>query len=123
MGKRIIARVTPMGAPRQTQRDRWAERPCVVRYRQFKDAMREAVGTVECGGEVNWIAYLPIPKSWSKRKKTKYAGQPHQQRPDRDNIDKAILDALFAEDCAVWSGKIEKRWDDGDGPRIELEFI
>ena len=32
--------VTPMGAPRQTQRDKWAKRPVVVRYHAFRDVVR-----------------------------------------------------------------------------------
>jgi len=39
--------------------------------------------------DVSWDAYLPMPKSWSKKKKSAMAGRPHRQKPDRDNIDKA----------------------------------
>jgi len=46
------------------------------------------------------------------------AGKPHQVRPDRDNIDKGIMDALFEEDSRVAFGQQSKRWDDGHGPRI-----
>lgn len=46
----------------------------------------------------------------------------HRAKPDRDNIDKALLDALFNDDSGIASGLIEKRWDDGNGPRIEAVF-
>lgn len=51
-----------------------------------------------------------MPKSWSGKKRAQMAGKPHQQRPDRDNLEKALLDALFSEDCAVWDGRTTKVW-------------
>ena len=36
----VIFRVTPIGKPRMTQRDRWKKRPPVVRYHAFKDQLR-----------------------------------------------------------------------------------
>jgi Holliday junction resolvase RusA-like endonuclease len=39
---------------------------------------------------------------------------PHAQKPDRDNLDKAVLDALkglaWTDDCQASSGLIEKWW-------------
>lgn len=119
--KQIVAEVVPMGAPRMTQRDRWKKRPCVLRYHAFKDALRAQVGPVPDGvNSLSWIAYMPIPKSWPKWKKKDMAGKLHDQKPDRDNIDKAILDALFKDDRKVATGRLTKRWDDGNGPRIHL---
>lgn len=113
--------VIPMGAPRMTQRDRWKKRPVVVRYHAFKDQLR-----LSCKGhpadpqEVSWIAYLPFPKSYSVKRRRDLAGCPHRLKPDRDNIDKAILDALFPNDARIAEGWIKKFWDDGNGPRIEI---
>ena len=50
------------------------------------------------------------------------AGALHRAKPDRDNIDKAILDALFTDDSGIAAGHLEKRWDDGGGPRLEIIF-
>lgn len=110
----------PVSKPRMTQRDKWKERDCVLRYRAYADLLREHVGIVECSGVVDWTAYFVIPKSWSKKKKAEHKGEPHQQKPDRDNIDKGILDALFGDDSIVWDGRMRKFWDDGNGPRLEL---
>ena len=113
--------VTPMGKPRMTRRDKWAKRACVLRYHAFRDEVKaHAKGFPEDIYRVDWIAYLPMPKSWSKKKKEEMCGKLHQAKPDRDNIDKAILDALLKEDSVVASGMIEKRWDDGGGARIEV---
>jgi len=127
----ITFQVTPIGKPRMTQRDKWAKRLPVVQYYAFKDQMQiqinQAAGLLDFfdGGNVtglSWVAFLPMPESWSKRKKAEMAGQLHRAKPDRDNIDKAILDSLFANDSGIATGHIEKRWDDGKGPRIEITF-
>ncbi len=114
--------VPPIGKPRMTQRDHWKKRPCVEHYRSFCDLLRIYVkGQLPVDTDnLSWTAYFPIPKSWSKKKQAAMAGQLHRQKPDRDNVDKAIMDALLQEDCAVARGYTEKRWDDGEGPRIEL---
>lgn len=83
----------------------------VTRYRAFRDEVRA------CGVEVPeagaWIVFwLPMPKSWSKRKRAEMSGQPHQQKPDLDNLQKALLDAIYDDDCRVWSLGAEKRWAD-----------
>ena len=118
-----VASLAPMGKPRMTRRDRWAKRPCVEAYWVFKDALRASVLPLE--GDifgVSWWAYLPMPKSWSKKKKIAMSGKPHRQTPDLDNIYKAILDALFEDDSRVYLGHMAKYWEDVQGPRIELKF-
>lgn len=127
----VIFPVIPMGKPRMTQRDRWKKRPAVLRYHAFKDQLRACLvnfphlrallesGTVH---HLSWTAYFPLPDSWSKKKKAALAGSLHRAKPDRDNIDKAILDALFTDDSGIAAGQIEKRWDDGRGARIEMIF-
>ena len=113
--------VVPMGKPRMTQADKWRRRECVVRYRGYADAIRaETEGRMEAPVSVSWVAYLPIPPSWSGAKRRAHMGQPHKSKPDRDNIDKGILDALFEADACVASGVLVKRWEDEKGPRIEL---
>jgi Holliday junction resolvase RusA-like endonuclease len=112
----------PMGKPRMTQRDKWAKRPVVLRYRAFADHARASapIDLPPFPESVSWTAYLPLPDSWSQKKKGAHAGRLHQSKPDRDNIDKAILDALWESDSCIAHGVVEKRWDDGKGPRIEL---
>lgn len=119
---------TVMGKPRMTQRDRWAKRPCVLRYRAWADSARSCIpvdlsSRLQQCYRLDWIAYLPIPPSWSKRKQAELAGRPHRQKPDRDNIDKGVMDALFPEDSGIHTGTISKRWDDGKGPRLELTIF
>jgi Holliday junction resolvase RusA-like endonuclease len=111
----------PVGKPRMTQRDKWAERPAVMHYRAWADRARAAAPNRPGDAkDVSWVAYFDLPASYSKKKRAALAGQPHRQKPDRDNVDKAVLDALFAQDCTVSDGTLRKRWDDGRGPRIEI---
>ena len=37
-------------------------------------------------------------------------GQPHQVRPDLDNLIKAWCDALYQEDSVIWSIHATKFW-------------
>ena len=39
-------------------------------------------------------------------------GQPHQQKPDADNLLKALQDAIFDDDCAIWNIQVTKLWSD-----------
>ena len=112
--------ITPLGKPRQTNRDRWAKRPAVLRYREFKDEVRlRGVALPESGCRITFI--LPMPDSWSKKKRAEHVGRPHQQRPDIDNLHKALLDAIFEEDSAVWDARITKIW--GEKGQIKIENI
>ena len=101
--------IIPVPKPRQTQRDRWLKRACVMRYRAFADEVRlKKVPLPEAGGHV--IFYLPMPKSWSKKKRTAMNGQPHMQRPDCDNLFKALADAIYSEDSHIHDVRISKKW-------------
>lgn len=57
--------------------------------------------------------FAPAP-SWSKRKRVGHLGMPHCQRPDADNLVKAIWDGLnriaFADDAQIAECVVRKRW-------------
>ncbi len=112
-----VYEISPVAAPRMTQRDKWKKRPCVLRFFEFRDAIRLANVAVKLGGS-NVLFVLPMPKSWSKKKKAEMDGQPHQSKPDIDNLIKALLDSVFDEDQAVWQITAQKRW--GTTGRIEI---
>jgi Holliday junction resolvase RusA-like endonuclease len=113
---------TPIGKPRMSQRDKWARRPCVIRYREWADRARAAAPkdlTQEPVG-LNMVFFLPIPENWSQKKKDEMRGQLHRSKPDLDNCIKS-LDALFPQDQCIAFGTFVKRYDDGQGPRVEVE--
>ena len=68
------------------------------------------------------IFYMPIPKSFSNKKKLALDMQPHLIKSDLDNLLKMILDRaegiLFDNDKRIYSIRAEKVY--SDRPRIEL---
>jgi Holliday junction resolvase RusA-like endonuclease len=91
-----------------TQRDKWRKRACVLRYRAFKDKCR--VYRVALPQPCSVVFHLLMPASWDEPKRVRLEGQPHTQRPDLDNLIKALGDAVCAEDSHLWSIAAEKRW-------------
>ena len=56
--------------------------------------------------------HLPMPKSWSQKKKNAMCSRPHQQKPDVDNLLKALQDSLCGKcDAHVWDARGIKVWD------------
>lgn len=104
-----VFNIIPVAKPRMTQRDKWQKRDCVMRYRQFKDEVR-LLGVKVPESDYHITFYIPMPQSWSEKKKRSWNGTPHQQRPDKDNLEKALLDALFSDDSHIWDGRVTKRW-------------
>lgn len=111
----MVIMMVPVAKPRMTQRDRWAKRPAVVRYHEFCDELRLRWGNQEVPEKVSIKFYLPMPKSWSKKKRKEMVWKPHQQRPDVDNLVKAFLDALCEEDSYIYGVRAEKYWSDDEG--------
>jgi Holliday junction resolvase RusA-like endonuclease len=114
----------PPGKPRMTRRDKWKKRDNVLRYREWSDAARQAAGSLpppEAITRLDWIAVFRPAASWSAQKRLAAMGTLHRQKPDRDNIDKAVLDALFDDDSAVACGTITKIW--GENERLEVTII
>ena len=56
--------------------------------------------------------YMPMPKTWSKKKKKLHHGLLMQSRPDIDNLIKGFFDSLVSEDKFVASISACKRWVD-----------
>jgi len=112
-------------APRMTRSDAWRRPPrdCVAKYWAFKDEL--VLCARQNGFRVGYrithldaLVYLPLPAGAPKR----IIGQPHDKKPDLDNLCKSILDALSDHDQSCWSIGLEKRYDDGKGPRLEIRI-
>ena len=102
-----------------TKRDRWARRPAVVRYFQYRDNIRAAWGGREVPAELRLVFVMPMPKSWSNKKRLLMNGTPHQQKPDIDNMIKAVLDALCEEDRFIYDVHATKFW--GENGILSIE--
>ena len=61
--------ITPIPKPRQTRKDRWEERPPVMRYRAFSDKLRLKLNDMPFEPESLELSFgMPMFKSWSKKK-------------------------------------------------------
>ncbi|MDD5533972.1 MAG: RusA family crossover junction endodeoxyribonuclease [Syntrophales bacterium] len=107
----------PVPKPRMTRRDKWKLRSCVVKYRAFCDQAR-ALGINLPFSGAHIVFVLPMPASWSKKKRAEYLGRPHQSKPDLDNMIKALADALHKEDSGLWDIHATKIW----GERGEIRI-
>lgn len=55
--------------------------------------------------------YLPMPESWSAKKRAEMNGKSHESTPDLDNMIKAVKDCLTEQDSAVHTyGEMKKIW-------------
>ena len=118
--KRVVVKAKPMGAPRQSRRDVWQPRDCVLRYRQLRDAIRAAAGQVDQqAGLIIAKFYVPMSDSWGEAKKRQMDGKPHQQPPDTDNLYKAFSDVLIEQDGVVFAVLASKAWCRAGAERIE----
>lgn len=105
--------VSPIGKPRMTQRDKWMKRPPVVRYHIFCQSLkfRAEEHCYKVTDTLSLTFVIPMPPSWSKKKRLAMVGQPHQTKPDLDNLIKAFKDALCEDDSFVHTyEKITKVW-------------
>lgn len=112
----------PIGKPRQTKRDKWKQRPCVVRYRSWADEARFAafghpLKKLRLTGPTTLrvVAYFESPKK-------QHRVGPHTMTPDFDNIEKSVADALFENDQMIYKSSVEKYWADGGLPRVIVEW-
>ena len=107
----IELEIVPVPKPRMTRADRWKKRPCVVRYFEYKDKLLELASGYKPGGEISLTFIMPMPKSWSKKKKDNMNHEPHQSRPDLDNLLKGWQDCLCEEDSHIHTYKyVNKIW-------------
>jgi Holliday junction resolvase RusA-like endonuclease len=120
----VVFNITPIGAPRMTKSDTWKLNPShpnpkqrqrkpVTQYFRFKNQIREQAlinnfTLPESGFHAIFI--IPMSHSWSDKKKGLMDGTPHQQKPDTDNIIKAVKDSLCDNDANIWDYRITKYW-------------
>ena len=103
----LIYDIEPMGKPRMTQRDKWKKRSVVERYHNFKDACLYHDVRLFESMEIEFN--IKMPTSWSSKKQREMVGQPHQSKPDADNLLKGLFDILD-DDSAIWRVHATKRW-------------
>ena len=112
--------IDPLPKPRMTRADRWKKRPCVLRYWDYKTRLQAEmdISGIKIDDVIKVVFCIPMPKSWSKKKRLEMDGKAHQQRPDIDNIMKGLMDSLFQEDSHIHTIYAKKIW----GARGYMDF-
>ncbi|MGM7634197.1 RusA family crossover junction endodeoxyribonuclease [Bacillus sp. Hm123] len=92
--------VEPMGAVRMTKRGKYVS-DSAKRYLAYKAHLQwltkqQINGEFYSAGalQVNILFIMPIPESWSMKKKREAVGQYHVKKPDADNLVKGVFDSL-----------------------------
>lgn len=103
--------INPVAYVRQTQADKWKKRPAVLKYRAFRDEVQLRIKELPTDF-FHMVFLIPCPRSWSQVRKDKMIGRPHLGTPDKDNLEKGLLDAVFrfGDDGHVWNTASTKLW-------------
>ncbi len=99
--------ITPVAKPRMVRGDRYKKRPCVQHYWAFKHEC--ILKRVKLYARMKIVFCMPMPKSWSQKKKDRMKLQPHTQIPDLDNLIKGLGDILD-EDSHIYEIHASKEW-------------
>lgn len=94
----------------------------IKRYWDYKDALKfeAARQKFEIPTKEFWAKfYIPMPKSWSAKKKERMCFVLHESKPDSDNLIKAMFDALRKKDQVISDYRASKFWIDAPG-HIEI---
>jgi Holliday junction resolvase RusA-like endonuclease len=140
MKQKVILNITPQTHVRATQGDsiffripREKLRPSglsrllrLEKYNQYKvdllaESKSKAFVMPPQGASIAF--FIPVPASWSKKKKKQHHGMLHQSKPDLDNLLKAFGDSLISEDKYIAHyGELSKRWVDFETGWIQIEI-
>lgn len=107
----FVVDIKPMGAVRMTQRGKWTN-PQAQKYLAYKSEIQRQIRLQEpelinqaCVVSINF--WVPMPESWSEKKKIASKGKPVTVKPDIDNLIKGLFDSLnglvWTDDNAVVS--------------------
>lgn len=115
--------ITPIAKPRMTRRDKWLNpsRPIVAAYWAFKNEIALKRRGFILPDAFRVLFYIPMPKTWSNRKKAEFSGTAHKQTPDLDNMIKALCDAFKVDDSEIYNIHAIKLW--GETGKIKIEEI
>lgn len=118
--QKIYLPVSPMGAPRMNAGDKksrrkgYPARPIVRRYAEYCSSIRALwPKDIPYPTRNAWIVfYIPMPKRWSKAKRSEMRYTVHEGKPDKNNLEKALEDAIHyrGDDSKIADNRVSKLW-------------
>lgn len=113
--------VDPSPKVRMTRQDTWATskvRPAVQRWRAFQNRCQALGITVQDGDEITFV--LPMPASWSQKRRAATVYDSHRSKPDLDNLLGGLFDATMpgGDQHIAELGRVRKIWGDSGEIRI-----
>jgi len=116
--------INPVSKPRMVHSDKWKKRDCTGKYWGFKKefvAKCRVAGLITLPERIKSIDFfLKMPPSWNYGKQLFFDASPHQQKPDLDNLFKAVADCLCKDDQHIYYiGRMAKYW--SFAPHIVIE--
>jgi Holliday junction resolvase RusA-like endonuclease len=130
-------RITILGKPIHKKRPRFARHGrFITTYSDQKDEQNDirliiksqlSCEPLTCPICLEVKFYMPIPKSYSKKKRERLIGRHHTKKPDIDNLEKFICDCLngiaWRDDAQVAISHTEKIYDENPRTEITIEEI
>lgn len=98
----------------------------LVQYNEYKADLRmiaEYLNYTMAPAGSHIVFYLPVSRSWSRKRRRQHDNQPHLFKPDADNLVKAFKDALLRQDSGIWDYRVTKLWTNAEEGRIEISTI
>lgn len=95
----------------------------IKRYFDYKRALKQeaALKLFVIPEENVWLKfYVPMPKSWRKKKRNQLLFEQKKSAPDIDNYVKGFIDGLLTEDKRLSDYRASKFWCDGETGFIEI---
>lgn len=114
----LVIPVNPMGAVRQ---NRHTHNEYQKKYEAYKERIRfYANGQgADVPDEIFCMFWIPAPSDKLRDR----VGLPHRFKPDTDNLVKAVKDALWKQDSAIWHEDASKFWSEPGRERIEIKLV
>jgi len=118
----LSVKIRALGKPRMVRSDSWKKRPCVLAYWEYKKELLRQLprNFIMPNHGYHLVFYFSPRRSYSLSKKEEMAGTPHQQKPDKDNLEKAFLDCVCKNDAYIYHGEVSKWWCKDGNNEIKL---
>lgn len=100
-------RITPQPYTRMLNRGKRS--PQAKRYQAYQQECRLRGVWQPASGDI-CVFVMPMPDSWSPKRRNNHWSRPHETTPDVDNLVKGLLDAVYDDDRLVWCIEAYKYW-------------